>query len=143
MYISDENKVLNSNDEELQGLDMKALRQKYDGAWKENDNGIIAVPYKKDYYYGKRKQIENYTIYAFFADKQVYALRNRAVAAALFVYIAVIGVVMFVRQLVIAKDESKMQLQEMEYKRQLLQAAEQEKRANIAKTVFLRRMSTI
>ena len=87
VYISDENKVLNSNDEELQGLDMKALRQKYDGAWKENDNGIIAVPYKKDYYYGKRKQIENYTIYAFFADKQVYALRNRAVAAALFVYI--------------------------------------------------------
>lgn len=141
VYISDENKVLNSNDEELQGLDMKALRQKYDGAWKENDNGIIAVPYKKDYYYGKRKQIENYTIYAFFADKQVYALRNRAVAAALFVYIAVIGVVMFVRQLVIAKDESKMQLQEMEYKRQLLQAAEQEKRANIAKTDFLRRMS--
>ena len=128
--------MLNSNDEELQGLDMKALRQKYDGAWKENDNGIIAVPYKKDYYYGKRKQIENYTIYAFFADKQVYALRNRAVAAALFVYIAVIGVVMFVRQLVIAKDESKMQLQEMEYKRQLLQAAEQEKRANIAKTDF-------
>lgn len=50
---------------------------------------------------------------------------------------------MFVRQLVIAKDESKMQLQEMEYKRQLLQAAEQEKRANIAKTDFLRRMSTI
>ena len=48
---------------------------------------------------------------------------------------------MFVRQLVIAKDESKMQLQEMEYKRQLLQAAEQEKRANIAKTDFLRRMS--
>lgn len=141
VYISDENKVLNSNDEELQGLDMKALRQKYDGAWKENDNGIIAVPYKNDYYYGKRKQIENYTIYAFFADKQVYALRNRAVAAALFVYIAVIGVVMFVRQLVIAKDESKMQLQEMEYKRQLLQAAEQEKRANIAKTDFLRRMS--
>ena len=41
--------MLNSNDEELQGLDMKALRQKYDGAWKENDNGIIAVPYKKDY----------------------------------------------------------------------------------------------
>lgn len=34
-----------------------------------------------------------------------------------------------------------MQLQEMEYKRQLLQAAEQEKRANIAKTDFLRRMS--
>ena len=141
VYISDENKVLNSNDEELQGLDMKALRQRYDGTWKVNDNGIIAVPYKKDYYYGKRKQIENYTIYAFFADKQVYALRNRAVAAALFVYIAVIGVVMFVRQLVIAKDESKMQRQEMEYKRQLLQAAEQEKRANIAKTDFLRRMS--
>lgn len=141
VYISDEDKVLNSNDEELQGLDMKALRKRYDGAWEENDNGIIAVPYKNDYYYGKRKQIENYTIYAFFADKQVYSLRNRAVAAALFVYIAVIGVVMFVRQLVIAKDESKMQLQEMEYKRQLLQAAEQEKRANIAKTDFLRRMS--
>ena len=48
---------------------------------------------------------------------------------------------MFVRQLVIAKDESKMQLQDMEYKRLLLQAAEQEKRANIAKTDFLRRMS--
>lgn len=141
VYISDENKVLNSNDEELQGLDMKALRQRYDGAWEENDNGIIAAPYKDDYYYGKRKRIENYTIYAFFADKQVYSLRNRAVAAALFVYIAVIGVVMFVRQLVIAKDESKMQIQEMEYKRQLLQAAEQEKRANIAKTDFLRRMS--
>lgn len=38
--------MLNSNDEELQGLDMKALRQRYDGAWEENDNGIIAVPYK-------------------------------------------------------------------------------------------------
>ena len=104
--------------------------------WKENDNGIIAVPYKRIITMAREKQIENYTIYAFFADKQVYALRNRAVAAALFVYIAVIGVVMFVRQLVIAKDESKMQLQEMEYKRQLLQAAEQEKRANIAKTDF-------
>ena len=41
VYISDEDKVLNSNDEELQGLDMKALRQRYDGAWEENDNGII------------------------------------------------------------------------------------------------------
>ena len=38
VYISDEDKVLNSNDEELQGLDMKALRQRYDGAWEENDN---------------------------------------------------------------------------------------------------------
>ena len=47
VYISDEDKVLNSNDEELQGLDMKALRKRYDGAWEENDNGIIAVPYKK------------------------------------------------------------------------------------------------
>lgn len=46
VYISDEDKVLNSNDEELQGLDMKALRKRYDGAWEENDNGIIAVPYK-------------------------------------------------------------------------------------------------
>ena len=44
VYISDEDKVLNSNDEELQGLDMKALRKRYDGAWEENDNGIIAVP---------------------------------------------------------------------------------------------------
>lgn len=35
VYISDEDKVLNSNDEELQGLDMKALRQRYDGAWEE------------------------------------------------------------------------------------------------------------
>ncbi len=141
VYISDENKVLNSNDEELQGLDMKALRQRYDGAWEENDNGIIAVPYKENYYYGKRKQIENYTIYAFFADKQVYALRNRAIVAAILIYLGIIGVVIFVRQLVIAKDESKMQIQEMEYKRQLMQAAEQEKRANIAKTDFLRRMS--
>lgn len=35
VYISDEDKVLNSNDEELQGLDMKALRKRYDGAWEE------------------------------------------------------------------------------------------------------------
>lgn len=141
VYIADENKILNSNDDELQGLDMKALRQRYDGAWEESDNGVIAVPYKENYYYGKRKQIENYTLYAFFADKQVYSLRNRSVIAAILIYIGIIGVVIFVRQLVIAKDESKMQLQEMEYKRQLLQAAEQEKRANIAKTDFLRRMS--
>ena len=124
--LSDGERVISSNDESMQGQlieDCPRIRL-FNSTWTPDD--LVYVKEKGQSYYGRHVKCGKYYLYVFFTEKEIFSERGMVMAYVVIFYL-IFGILVLIM----------LRMSEMK----LLESAGEAKRANIAKTEFLRRMS--
>ena len=76
VVLSDGTRVVSSNDEKLQGLTIEQCGDLGSGSWQADTDGIVRLTGSMGSWYGSKKRLRNYDLYAFFPTAQVYSNRT-------------------------------------------------------------------
>lgn len=88
-------------------------------------------------WYGRGSEINGYRVFAFFNEKKVFETRRIVIFYSLVIFLIFLLLLSIIYYLIANNNLAQLK----EYQKQLYKSMEQEKRANSAKTDFLRRMS--
>lgn len=92
-------------------------------------------------YYGGMDKCRNYYIYVYYPTNNIYLNRWSATSIFVALYIILCATAVIIYRAINIKHERESRIAEEEYKKKLLDSAEEARRANSAKSDFLRRMS--
>lgn len=92
-------------------------------------------------YYGGMDKCRNYYIYVYYPTNDIYLNRWSATSIFVALYIILCAAAVMIYRAISIKHERESRIAEEEYKEKLLNSAEEARRANAAKSDFLRRMS--
>ncbi len=83
VVLSDGTRVVSSNDERLQGLTIEQCCEMGSGGWKADRDGVVRLTGSMGSWYGSKKRLRNYDLYAFFPAAQVYSSRTIVMSSTL------------------------------------------------------------
>ena len=141
VVLTDGAKIISSNDEDLQGKTIENCPQimMFNSSW--TPEKIVCVKENGETYYGRHTKCGQYYIYAFLPKAEVFADRSTVMMYTIVFYLAFWVVLLEIRRRGESLRAKEQKQQELEYQKQILESAEEARRANMAKTEFLRRMS--
>ena len=124
--LSDGERVISSNDKTMQGQTIEECPriQHFNLTW--TPDKLVRVKENGKVYYGRHARCGKYYLYVFFAEKEIFSERGMVMAYMAIFYLC-FGILVLIM----------LRISEMK----LVESAGEARRANIAKTEFLRRMS--
>ncbi len=132
--VSDGSTIINSNLESLQGLSLEESRELYSGSETFKPDTITCLRSGQGTWYGSKTRVRSYDLYVFFPGAQVFRTRTIVMVCSL--------TIMLVSWLLVLNLQGRTERETLEQsQKQLEKTAEDARRANAAKTDFLRRMS--
>ena len=76
VVISDETKVVSTNESKLLGMSVKECDELYQNTFHESKDHIVRIDAAGSSWYGRKEKIRDYDIYVFFPAMQVFTMRN-------------------------------------------------------------------
>lgn len=137
IVLADNDGILSTNESRIKGLRRDQIKKLINKKIKIKENGLTCFYTIYGRYYGNHKKIDGYDFYALYSERETYETRRLVMS------ILVVSYVIFLMMLsMIRAHFIRMHMQKMsENQEKLMQIAKEAKRANIAKSDFLRRMS--
>lgn len=142
IIITDGNNVIASNNEKYSGkavADCEILDSYASNG--DDANDFLHISDSEGLYYGGMDKCKSYYIYVYYPAGDVYISRWTATSLAITIYILICSAAILLYRAIQVKHIRETRIAEEKYKEKLLQSAEEAKRANAAKSDFLRRMS--
>lgn len=139
--LTDGETVISSNDENIQGkkvIDCPRISM-FNATWEPEK--LVRVKKDGNWFYGRHVKCNQYYIYVFFPENQIFIRRQTILFYSVLLYLGLWSIILFIRQRLEKKQLEELERQEREYQKEILKSADDAKRANAAKTEFLRRMS--
>lgn len=139
--LTDGETVISSNDESIQGkavIDCPRISM-FNATWEPDK--LVRVKKDGSWFYGRHVKCNQYYIYVFFPENQIFTERRIILFYGIVLYLGLWAAILFIRQQLEKRQLEELERQEREYQKEILKSAEDAKRANAAKTEFLRRMS--
>ena len=142
IIITDKSNVIATNNEKYTGkavVDCKILESYASSG--DKANGLLRIVDDDGSYYGGMDKCRNYYIYVCYPAGNVYIGRWAATSLATTIYIIICFVAILFYRSIQVKHIRETRIAEEKYNAKLLQSADEARRANMAKSDFLRRMS--
>ena len=141
VVLTDGTRVISSNDEVLQGKAIENCPQimRFNSSW--TPEKMVRIKENGEIYYGRHTKCGQYYIYVFLPKAEVFADRSTVMMYTVVFYLAFWFILLELRRRGEKLRAEEQKQQELEYQKQILESAEDARRANMAKTEFLRRMS--
>ena len=139
--MTEGDRVISSNDANMQEKKIQDCPQivMFNKKWKPGK--LISIKKDKKTYYGRHIKCNQYYVYVFFEAKEVFSGRRNIMAYVMSIYLFFWIILVVILQQSQRRKMEEQQKKEMEYQEKLFASMEEAKRANVAKTEFLRRMS--
>ena len=134
-------RVISSNDANMQEKKIQDCPKivMFNKKWKPGK--LTSIKKDKKTYYGRHIKCNQYYVYVFFEAKEVFSGRRNIMAYVMSIYLFFWIILVVILQQSQRRKMEEQQKKEMEYQEKLFASMEEAKRANVAKTEFLRRMS--
>lgn len=142
IIITDKSSVIASNNEKYSGkavTDCEILNSYASKGDKASD--FLHLTDSEGSYYGGMDKCKSYYIYVYYPAGDVYISRWTVTSFAITIYIIICSAAILLYRTIQEKHIRETRIAEEKYNEKLLQSAEEAKRANAAKSDFLRRMS--
>ena len=139
--MTEGDRVISSNDANMQEKKIQDCPKivMFNKKWKPGK--LISIKKDKKTYYGRHIKCNQYYVYVFFEAKDVFSGRRNIMAYVMSIYLFFWIILVVILQQSQRRKMEEQQKKEMEYQEKLFASMEEAKRANVAKTEFLRRMS--
>lgn len=142
IIITDGSSVIATNSDKCKGLTVSecAVIKSFTADSSQNKD-FVRVTDLFGTYYGGMDKCRNYYIYVYYPTNDIYLNRWSATSIFVALYIILCTTAAMIYRAINIKHERESRIAEEEYKEKLLNSAEEARRANAAKSDFLRRMS--
>ncbi len=139
--LTDGETVISSNNEKIQGKAMVDCPRisMFNATWEPDK--LVRVKKDGHWFYGRHVKCNQYYIYVFFPENEIFTQRQNVLFYCIMLYLGLWAVILFIRQQLQKRQLEELEQQERAYQKEILKSAEDAKRANAAKTEFLRRMN--
>lgn len=139
LVVADEGSVIASNDTDL--INQKVADNEVLQAIKEHADSQHIYHIAVNHSYGLMLKQRDYYIFAYIADRSVFAGLPMNLLAIMLVYVVIVTLTWFLLTASKRKFQKHEAQQEIRYREELLESAKRADAANEAKTLFLQRMS--
>lgn len=137
IVVTDDDNIVASNSKRLRGLKTEMCYKIFNVDNLIELDKMIKLDTENKTWYGRGSEINGYRVFAFFNEKKVFETRRIVIFYSLVIFLIFLLLLSIIYYLIANNNLAQLK----EYQKQLYKSMEQEKRANSAKTDFLRRMS--
>ena len=137
IVVTDDDNIVASNSKRLRGLKTEMCYKIFNIDNLIELDKMIKLDTENKTWYGRGSEINGYRLFAFFNEKKVFETRRIVIFYSLVIFLIFLLLLSIIYYLIANNNLAQLK----EYQKQLYKSMEQEKRANSAKTDFLRRMS--
>lgn len=137
IVVTDDDNIVASNSKRLRGLKTEMCYKIFNIDNLIELDKMIKLDTENKTWYGRGSEINGYRVFAFFNEKKVFETRRIVIFYSLVIFLIFLLLLSIIYYLIANNNLAQLK----EYQKQLYKSMEQEKRANSAKTDFLRRMS--